>query len=685
MTSPRPLPGRGAVENPANRFERLHYEPDLDAPEDERPAPATQFFRDTSRSIIATNDSPDVGFSASINPYRGCEHGCAYCLGPDTPILYADMTWRPIGNARPGDVVVGFAEYPPPGGTRKYRPAVIEAVWWSKRRTLRLVTPKAEIVTTADHRWLDARNGRWCRTETFTPGRLLRRMAVAPPEPEDGDYRVGYLAGLSLGDGTFRFEPGWRSNRLGFPQSYWRVALADEEPLVRVVNYLRGYRIEAHVRPFDGGPASRRPMQKVEIRSLGSLGILHPLLTLERDTRHYRRGFLAGFFDAEGHNGDVFRLSQVNQAVLERVRQYARSLGFNFCLEPHLGRASTLRLVGRYDERVRFFCLCRPAIRRKADALFGWQMKLGAESIRAIAPGTISDVVDIQTSTRTFLAAGVATHNCYARPTHEYLGFSAGLDFETRIMVKEDAPELLRKELASPKWEPKVLGLSGVTDPYQPVERRLGLTRRCLEVLAEFRNPVGVVTKSRLVTRDADLLGELAQHQAAAVFLSVTTLDGSLARRLEPRAAQPAARLAAVKELTAHGIPTGVLVAPVIPGLNDHEIPAILKAAAEAGARCAGYILLRLPYGVADLFDQWLTRHFPERREKVLGRIRAVRRGRLNDARFGSRMRGEGVQAQLLRDWFRLACRQAGLDKPFPVLSTAAFRRPGGTQRLLFE
>ncbi len=274
---------------------------------------------------------------------------------------------------------------------------------------------------------------------------------------------------------------------------------------------------------------------------------------------------------------------------------------------------------------------------------------------------------------------------CYARPTHEYLGFSAGLDFETRIVVKESAPELLRRELSSAKWVPEVLGLSGVTDPYQPIERRLRLTRRCLEVLAEFRNPVALVTKNHLVTRDADLLGELASHEAAAVFLSVTTLDGGLARVLEPRASQPAGRLAALAELRRAGVPAGVLVAPVIPGLNDHEIPAVLAAAAAAGAQYAGYVVLRLPYGVADLFAVWLGRHFPERKDRVLGRIRDLRGGRLNEPRFGRRMRGEGPLAEQIKALFALGCRRAGLGGRGPQLSTAAFRRPGGTQRLLFE
>lgn len=274
---------------------------------------------------------------------------------------------------------------------------------------------------------------------------------------------------------------------------------------------------------------------------------------------------------------------------------------------------------------------------------------------------------------------------CYARPNHEYLGFSAGLDFETKIMVKENAPELLRRELGLPRWKPQVLALSGVTDAYQPIERRLQLTRRCLEVLVEFRNPVLIVTKNRLVTRDRDLLAELASHQAAAVFISVTTLDAELAHLLEPRATTPAGRIASISALKEANVPVGCLVAPVIPGLTDHEMPAILKTAAAAGAGFAGYTMLRLPYAVAPIFEQWLERHRPTSKERVLGRVRAMRNGKLNDPQFGSRMRGKGILVEQFRELFHLTCRQLGLNRERMDLSTTAFRRPQGTQRSLFD
>ena len=267
---------------------------------------------------------------------------------------------------------------------------------------------------------------------------------------------------------------------------------------------------------------------------------------------------------------------------------------------------------------------------------------------------------------------------CYARPTHEYLGYSAGLDFESKILVKEKAPEILRRELAAKRWKPQPVALSGVTDAYQPVERHLELTRRCLEVFVEFRNPVLIITKNALVTRDIDLLKQLAEHQAISVSLSITTLDRSLQRALEPRASSPLERLRAVETLAKAGIPTGVMIAPIIPGLTDSETPALLEAAASAGATRAGHIVLRLPHGLRDLFDDWLTTHRPLRREKVLHRLEAMRGGKLNDPRFGSRMRGEGHFADQIANLFRIVARKHGLDGPHPPLSTDAFKRPEG-------
>jgi len=263
---------------------------------------------------------------------------------------------------------------------------------------------------------------------------------------------------------------------------------------------------------------------------------------------------------------------------------------------------------------------------------------------------------------------------CYARPTHEYLGFSAGLDFESKIIVKTNAPELLRMELESSRWNPQTLVMSGVTDPYQPVEKKLRITRGCLEVLAKFRNPVAIITKNRLVTRDIDLLRELANYDAVAVNISVTSLDPKLQRVLEPRTSSPEGRLDTIRQLRAARIPAGVMVAPIIPGFTDHEVPKILEASADAGAQFAGYTVVRLPWAVAPLFEHWLEEHFPDRKEKVLGRIRNLRGNRLNNSQWHWRMTGEGIFAEQIASLFEVGCRRAGIGTR-PKLSTAAFRR----------
>lgn len=266
---------------------------------------------------------------------------------------------------------------------------------------------------------------------------------------------------------------------------------------------------------------------------------------------------------------------------------------------------------------------------------------------------------------------------CFARPYHEYLGFSSGLDFETKIMVKLRGPELLRRELSARRWQPQPIAMSGVTDCYQPAERTFRLTRGCLAVCAELRQPIFIITKNALVTRDLDLLVELNRYHSVAVHVSVTTLDADLAGKLEPRASRPQARLRAIRELSAAGIPVGVMVAPVIPGLTDHELPAILAAAAEAGARHAGYTLLRLPFAVKEVFTQWLDAHAPGKKARVLDRMKVLRGGKLYDSAWGSRLRGEGLFAEQLRDLFEVSARRAGLNRESLALSTAHFRKPG--------
>lgn len=274
---------------------------------------------------------------------------------------------------------------------------------------------------------------------------------------------------------------------------------------------------------------------------------------------------------------------------------------------------------------------------------------------------------------------------CYARPGHEYLGYSPGLDFETRIVAKPQVPDRLAETFQRRSWEPDVVVLSGATDPYQPVERRLEITRRLLRVFAAHRNPVAVITKNALVSRDLDLLAALATYGAVHVTISVTTLRPELARAMEPRASAPSARLEAIRRLAEAGVPVGVNVAPVIPGLTDEEVPGIVAAAAEAGAERASHIVVRLPGPVAPIFEAWLRAHTPGRADKVLNRIRSMRGGRLNDPRFGRRMAAGGAWGAVVGQTFRAACVRHRLSVGFPDLRTDAFRRLPGGQRGLFD
>ena len=357
---------------------------------------------------------------------------------------------------------------------------------------------------------------------------------------------------------------------------------------------------------------------------------------------------------------------------------------------PLLGRGTALTPPNRFSPtrvETREFTQCPPAGHDPSEAAPPTRTSFRRDASRTILTSNASPDLSFRYSLNPYRGCEHGCVYCYARPSHETLGWNAGLDFETRISVKEEAPELLRKALFSPRWEPQTVALSGNTDCYQPVERRLGLTRRCLEVFAEFRNPVSVITKSALVTRDSDVLRRLARHRAARVQISLTTLDNDVARRLDPRAASPKRRLEAITELRRAGIPTTVILAPIIPGLTDEEIPRILEAAADAGALGADWTLLRLPAPVDELFIEWLQRNFPERSKRVLHRIEDSRGsiGKLSDSKFGRRMRGQGEYARQLAGLFSMSARRYRLDKPLRPLSAGAFRRPrrSGEQMLL--
>jgi DNA repair photolyase len=338
-----------------------------------------------------------------------------------------------------------------------------------------------------------------------------------------------------------------------------------------------------------------------------------------------------------------------------------------------------VRVTGGLREQLRFFHTVDPAITRKRD-IAGQAVKSSARlRVVSVEPyARAMRLYDITTETEDFIANGVVSHNCYARPSHAYLNLSPGLDFETRLFAKVNAAELLRKELAKPGYRCSSIALGANTDPYQPVEREWKVTRGIIEVLAACNHPVGIVTKNALVERDLDLLAPMGAKGLAAVYVSVTNLDNDLSRKLEPRASAPARRLEAIRRLAAAGVRTGVMVAPIIPFLTDDQMERILEAAREAGAVSAGYVLMRLPYEVKDLFRDWLRTHYPLKADHVMSRVHAMRGGRDNDPEFGSRMRGTGEYADLLHKRFDNACRRLGFNQERRAqgLATGLFRPP---------
>jgi len=327
---------------------------------------------------------------------------------------------------------------------------------------------------------------------------------------------------------------------------------------------------------------------------------------------------------------------------------------------------------------LRFFHTVDPAISRKRD-ISGQAVKTSARlAVTSIRPlGKAMRLYDITTGTEDFIANGVVSHNCYARPSHAYVGLSPGLDFETKLFFKADAANLLEKELSAPSYKCSPLMLGANTDPYQPIEKTHKVTRSILEVLAKYRHPVNITTKGALVARDVDLLADLARDDLVNVMFSIPTLDNDMKRVLEPRAAAAGARLKAMRTLADAGVAVGVLVAPIIPVLTEHEIEAVLEASREAGASSAGYTLLRLPWEVKDLFREWLAEHFPDRAAHVMSIVRALRGGKDNDPRFGTRMHATGPVAQMIRQRFRLATRRLGYPEDRGrSMATHLFRRP---------
>ncbi len=341
------------------------------------------------------------------------------------------------------------------------------------------------------------------------------------------------------------------------------------------------------------------------------------------------------------------------------------------------GRGTLSNAAGRYERHTRFLVddgwRHPPAAEDELPAL---KTEVLIDSSRTIITRNQSPDISFSQSINPYKGCEHGCVYCFARPTHAYLGLSPGIDFESKLFAKPNAAELLRKELSAPGYVPQVLAIGTNTDPYQPTEKRMRIMRSILEVLHEFRHPVGIVTKSALVTRDLDILAPMAQMGLAKVALSVTTLDPKLARVMEPRASTPGRRLDAIRQLSEAGVPAGVMFAPVIPALNDEELEAVLLEAADMGARSAGYVLLRLPLEIKDLFREWLEANAPDRARHVMSLIRQMRGGKDYDSTWHTRMKGTGPYAQMIGKRFQMATRRLGLNKQHSPLTVEHFRKP---------
>ena len=689
---PRRYTGRGALSNPPGRFDTREVSAVDDGwyMEEEPDSIETTLEPERARSVISTNDSPDVPFERSINPYRGCANACTYCGWGQTPVLMGSGRTRHLAELRTGDEIYGTRRV---GVYRRFVRSRVLAHWSVIKPAFRTTLEDGTtLVTSGDHRFLSDRgwkfvtgteHGKLRRPHLTTSNKLMGTGAFAEAVSQDEDYRRGYLCGMIRGDGHIGVYDYLRADGKPAHLCQFRLALCDLDALVRARNYLLEFDISTCGFVFQAAAGARRTLHAIRASSISRVNSIYRLIAWPpAPTREWRAGFLAGIFDAEGSfSQTVLRISNTDSRIIVWIGECLRAFGFRFAVEHRDFETrkpiDVVRLTGGLKEHLRFFHTVSPAISRKLD-ITGQALKSDARlKVVSVEPLKAMRLYDITTETGDFIANGVISHNCYARPSHAYMGLSPGLDFETRLFYKADAAHRLEEELARPSYVCKPITLGANTDPYQPVERRMGVTRSILEVLSRTRHPVTVITKSALVLRDLDLLADMARARLASVAVSVTTLDDELKRRMEPRAAAPQARLRVLRELRAAGVPAGVLVAPVIPALTDHEMEDILTASAAAGARWAGYVLLRLPYEIKDLFTEWLAEHFPERAAHVMSLVRDMRGGRENDPRFGFRMRGTGPYALLLRNRFELACRRLGLmSAGRDGLNTADFRPP---------
>jgi DNA repair photolyase len=588
----------------------------------------TRFYEVRAKSVL--NRVPKASrmpFRWTINPYRGCSHACAYCVGGDTPVLMANGRTKPIAELRPGDQVYGSMRS---GSYRRYTPTPVLDHWASRERAYRIMLADGtELIASGDHRFLSAR-GKWKHVTGSEQGRhrrphltlndkLIGTGAFADAPADSPDYRRGYVCGMIRGDGTLGSYALRRAGRTRGHVHQFRLALVDLEPLQRTREFLRRLDVETDEFAFAAGGGGVRPITAIRTQRRTSVSAIRALIEWPRHpSEDWCKGFLAGIFDAEGsYSRGILRICNTDAEIIEHIRQGLGRLGLPSVLEDRV-RPNGLRVVrvpGGLRTHLRFFHSVDPATTRKRT-IDGTALKSSARlHVVAIEPlAGEMDLYDITTGTGDFIANGVVSHNCFARPTHTYLDFDAGRDFEREIVVKVNAPEVARAELMRPSWKREHVALGTNTDPYQWVESRYRLMPGIWEAMRDSGTPCSVLTKSPLLLRDLDLMKEIHERVGFAANLSVPTLDEKAWRATEPHTPHPRKRIEAVAEINRAGIPCGVLIAPLMPGINDdpEQVERILELCAEAGAVSVGGIALHLRGEVKDLWWEWLREHRPD-------------------------------------------------------------------------
>jgi DNA repair photolyase len=585
----------------------------------------TRFYEVRAKSII--NRVPEASrmpFRWTLNPYRGCTHACAYCVLGGTPVLTGNGRHKPIAELAVGEEIYGTARE---GKYRKYARTTVLDKWVTVKPAYRvLLEDGTELVASGDHRFLSGRGWKHVlNTPSGNQGHLTTNNYLvgtggfAPQPDESRDYRLGYLCGIVRGDGHVGSYSYDRPGRTGAEVHRFRLALTDIEALYRTRDYLMSEEVAITQRVFQDAAGAHREMVAIGTSSRSLLDRVLALIEWPANPGlDWCRGFLAGIFDAEGCRSDcALRISNTDPQILAWTESCARRLGFPVAIDRtgNPNGVSCIRITGGLSEHLRFFHHTDPAITGKRS-IEGQTVKTSAKlKVAAIEPlGRALPLYDITTGTGDFIANGLVSHNCFARPNHRYLDFDAGRDFEREIVVKVNAPELARVELNRPSWKKEHIALGTNTDPYQWVEGRYRLMEGIWEAMRDASNPCSILTKSPLLLRDLELMKQINQRTEFSAALSVPTLDEKAWRATEPHTPHPKARLEAVAELVRNGIRTGVLVAPLMPGINDapEQVAPILEMAGEAGAAYITGIALHLRGEVRDLFFEWLRANRPD-------------------------------------------------------------------------